>query len=68
MAKKKKIIDLKSKNLSFCENGIEYRLLRFKAENMTLDVIRYENEQEIDEFNIPFAHIPKALKKIIKPK
>ena len=68
MAKKKKIIDLKSKNLSFCENGIEYRLLRFKAENMTLDVIRYEDGQKLDEFNIPFAHIPKALKKIIKPK
>ncbi len=67
MAKKKKIIDLKNKNLSFCENGIEYKLLRFKAENMTLDVIRYEDGQKVDEFNIPFAHLPKSLKKIIKP-
>ena len=67
MAKKKKIIELKSKNLSFCENGIEYRLLRFKAENMTLDVLRFENGQKIDEFNIPFAHLPKSLKKTIKP-
>jgi len=67
MAKKKKIIDLKNKNLSFCENGIEYRLLRFKAENMTLDVVRYEDTQKLDEFNIPFAHLPKALKKMIKP-
>jgi hypothetical protein len=67
MAKKKKNIDLRDKNLEFSENGVTYKLLRFKAENMTLDVIRYENGIKIDEYNIPFAHIPKAMKKVIKP-
>jgi len=67
MAKKKKSIDLRNKNLEFSENGICYKLLRFKAENMTIDVIRYEGDKKLDEYNIPFAHLPKAMKKIIKP-
>ena len=67
MAKKKKSIDLREKNLEFSENGIRYKLIRFKTENMTLDVIRYENGTKLDEYNIPFAHIPKSMKKMIKP-
>jgi len=67
MAKKKKAIDLREKNLQFSENGITYRLLRFKASDMTLDVVRYRGTQKLDEYNIPFAHLPKSMKKIIKP-
>ena len=67
MVKKKKNIDLRNKNLEFTENGISYKLLLFKAENMTVDVLRYENGTKLDEYNIPFAHIPKAIKKLIKP-
>jgi hypothetical protein len=67
MAKKKKAVDLRSKNLEFTQNSITYKLLRFKAEDMTLDVIRYEEGRKIDEYNIPFAHLPKSMKKIIKP-
>jgi hypothetical protein len=67
MAKKKKNIELSNKNIEFTENGIRYELIRFKPESMTLDVIRYENGKKIDEFNLPFAHIPKAIKKMIKP-
>jgi len=67
VAKKKKSIDLREKNLEFSENGIRYKLIRFKTENMTLDVIRYENGTKLDEYNIPFAHIPKSMKKMIKP-
>jgi len=67
MAKKKKNIELVNKNLEFTENGILYKLIRFKPESMTLDVLRFENGIKIDEHNLPFAHIPKAIKKIIKP-
>ncbi|WP_457743536.1 hypothetical protein [Sulfurimonas sp.] len=67
MAKKKKNIDLSNKNLEFTENGVEYRLIRFKPENMTLDVLRYENGVKKDELNLPFAHLPKTIKKLIKP-
>ena len=67
MAKKKKTVELTQKNLEFIENGITYRLIRFKPQNMTLDVIRYENGTKLGEFNIPFAHLPKAIKRVIKP-
>ena len=67
MAKKKKSIELRDKNLEFTENGITYKLIRFKVDNMTVDVIRYENSTKIDEYNIPFAHLPKKMKKLIKP-
>lgn len=67
MAKKKKAVDLRHKKLEFTEKDITYKLMRFKPENMSLDVIRYENGEKLDECNIPFAHLPKALKKIIKP-
>jgi len=67
MAKKKKAVELAKKNLEFTEKNTTYKLIRFKPENMTLDVIRYENGEELGLFEIPFAHLPKALKKIIKP-
>ncbi|QOP44949.1 hypothetical protein [Sulfurimonas paralvinellae] len=67
MAKKKKVIELTQKNLEFTENGITYKLIRFKPDTMTLDVIRYEDKNRLDEFSIPFAHLPKSLKKIVKP-
>ncbi|MEN4052663.1 MULTISPECIES: hypothetical protein [Sulfurimonas] len=67
MAKKKKNLELRDKNLEFTENSITYKLIRFKPDNMTLDVFRYENGKKLDEYNIPFAHIPKAIKKLIKP-
>ncbi len=67
MAKKKRTVDLSAQNISFSENNIIYKLLRFKVDNMTLDVIRYEDGVKMDEYNIPFAHLPKALKKQIKP-
>ena len=64
---KKKAVDLTQKKLEFTENDTTYKLIRFKPEHMSVDVIRYENEAKLDEFNIPFAHLPKTLKKIIKP-
>jgi len=67
MAKKKKAIDLRGKNLEFSDNTTTYKLLRFKPQDMTLDTIRYEDGVKVDEFNIPFAHLPKDLKKIVKP-
>ena len=67
MAKKKKSIDLTQKKLSFVDKGITYKLIRFKPENMTIDVIRYEGEKKLDTFNIPFAHLPRELKREVKP-
>jgi len=67
VAKKKKSIELSQYNLSFVEKSITYRLIRFKPENMTVDVVRYEGEKRVDSFNIPFAHLPRELKRKVKP-
>jgi len=67
MAKKKKAVELTQKNLSFTERGITYKLIRFKPENMTVDVIRYESDKKLDSYNIPFAHLPRELKRVVKP-
>ena len=67
MAKKKKSIELTHKKLSFTDKGITYKLVRFRPENMTVDVIRFEGEKKVDTLNIPFAHLPRELKKIVKP-
>jgi len=66
MAKKKRI-DLTNKNLHFTGGGVHYQLLSFDPNNMTLQTLRLENDILMDEFTLPFAHLPKALKKIIKP-
>ncbi len=67
MAKKKKSIELTQQKLSFVDKGITYKLIRFKPENMTVDVIRYEGERKLDNYNIPFAHLPRELKRKVKP-
>ncbi len=67
MAKKKQSIDLSSKELSFSEKDREYKLLCFYPDKMIVDVMVYENSKKIGLDELPFAHLPKKLKKIIKP-
>ncbi|MEO1938264.1 MAG: hypothetical protein ABGW85_06445 [Sulfurimonas sp.] len=67
MAKKKKSKELTQQKLSFVDKGITYKLIRFNPENMTVDVLRYEGEKKLDTFNIPFAHLPRELKRKVKP-
>jgi len=67
MAKKKKICDLTSKNIEYIQNNAQYRILRFNPEYMTLHVIKYEDNEKREIVDMPFAHLPKAIKKIIKP-
>lgn len=64
---KKTVIDLKSQNISFEQNGQTIKLLSFKKSNMTLDIAIYEDEKFIKNSNMVFAHLPKSIKSIIKP-
>jgi hypothetical protein len=66
MAMKKENIDLKSKNIIFTMHNEKYKALRFYHAKMTLDIISTSSEKEGIK-NVPFAHIPKQIKKIIKP-
>lgn len=67
MAKKKKIIDLKNKNISYNENGFIYKLILFKTQEQKLEVGVYQEDKFIESRTIAFAHIPKTIKAKIKP-
>jgi len=67
MAKKKKICDLSKENIQYIQDNIKYKILHFNPAFMTLHVIKFEGEDKKDIVEIPFAHLPKAVKKRIKP-
>lgn len=67
MAKKKLIIDLKAKNISYEERNQTIKLLSFKKSNMSIDIAIYESDNFVKNDNIVFAHLPKHIKALIKP-
>ncbi len=64
---KKKVIDLSSKKLSFKQKDHYYHLINYNPNSMTLRCIIEDAHQQKKEIDFPFAHLPKDLKKIIKP-
>ena len=64
--KAKKTLELKNQNIAFEIEKISYKVIRFYPTKMTLDVMVFEDEKKQDMQNIPFAHLPKSTKKIIK--
>lgn len=68
MAKKKKSVELSDKKVEFNIEKISYKAIRFYPSAMTLDVMVHdENGAKVGMQNIPFAHVPKEVKKLIKP-
>ena len=67
MAKKKQLIDLKSKNIEYSVDNIQYKIESFNPNSMTVTLLRLEDDttQRVKDF--PFAHLPKNIKKTIKP-
>lgn len=67
MAKKRKAPqDLKALQLSFTENEVHYELLRYHPDRMEVHCKRIDKGESL-LIDLPFAHLPKALKKILKP-
>ncbi len=68
MAKKKKSIELSAQNIKFQIEKLSYKAIRFYPSQMTVDVmVHAEDGTKAGMQNIPFAHIPKEIKKLIKP-
>lgn len=68
MAKKKKSIELSDKKIEFKIENVSYKAIRFYPSTMTLDVMVHDEEGvKVGMQNIPFAHVPKEIKKLIKP-
>lgn len=66
--KKKKSIELSDKKISFIKEKISYKVIRYFPTAMTLDVIATdENGEKLGMQSLAFAHIPKEIKKLIKP-
>jgi hypothetical protein len=66
MAKKKKSIELSDRNLTCNVNEINYKLIRFYPSAMSVDVKEIGTDAKKGMQNIPFAHLPKETKKLIK--
>ena len=67
MAKNKKSIELSDKKISFQIKAVAYTAIRFFPTQMSVDVMVFEDGVKQGMQNIPFAHIPKETKKLIKP-
>lgn len=66
--KKKKSVELSDKKITFIVDKISYKAIRYYPTAMTLDVmVTDENGQKQGMQNLAFAHIPKEIKKIVKP-
>jgi len=66
--KKKKSIELSDKKINFMIQKVSYKAIRYYPTAMSLDVmVTDEDGIKLGMQNIPFAHIPKEIKKIIKP-
>jgi hypothetical protein len=66
--KKKKSIELSDKKITFNIEKISYKAIRYYPTAMSLDVMVSDKDGvKLGMQNIPFAHIPKEIKKIIKP-
>jgi hypothetical protein len=67
MAKNKKSIELMNSKISFTLERNLYNVIRFFPTKMTVDVMIFEDGVKEGIKTIPFAHLPKEIKKIIKP-
>ena len=67
MIKRKINEDLRGKNIEFEMLNEKYKAIRFYQSKMTLDVMLVNDPEKKGIINIPFAHIPKATKKLLKP-
>jgi len=68
MAKKKKSVELSSKKITFKIQELNYKVIRFYPTAMSLDVmVEDEDGTKKGMQNIPYAHAPKDVKKLIKP-
>ncbi|MFT7005461.1 MAG: hypothetical protein ACJAWW_002836 [Sulfurimonas sp.] len=66
--KQKKSVELSDKKINFMIQKTSYKAIRYYPTAMSLDVmVTDEDGTKLGMQNIAFAHIPKEIKKIIKP-
>ena len=67
MAKKKKVINLSEQSISYTEDERDIKVIAFNPNTMEVDVsITVEGEKK-RVMKLPFAHLPKEIKKLVRP-
>jgi hypothetical protein len=66
MAKKKKSIDLSNQNITFKTKEQTVKVLSLNLNSMDVEVIVMEDEKKKVK-KMPFAHLPKEIKKLVRP-
>ena len=67
MAKKKKVINLSEQDISYIEDERDIKIILFNPNTMEVDVsITVEGEKK-RVMKLPFAHLPKEIKKLVRP-
>ncbi len=67
MAKKQELINFKNKNITFEENSITYQVLNLRKPKMIVELASFSKNSFIKNKIIPFAHLPKNIKILVKP-
>jgi len=68
MAKKKKPLDLSDKNIKFSQNQQHFQVLSLNLNSMNVELIEtLEGENKKKVRKMPFGHLPKEIKKLIRP-
>ncbi|MBL4730077.1 MAG: hypothetical protein JKY28_01565 [Sulfurimonas sp.] len=69
MAKKKKSVELSDKKIKFTIEKRFFKAIRYYPTAMSLDAMELDEKgDKLGVINLAFAHIPKDIKKIVKPK
>lgn len=64
---KQKSIELSDKKITFSRENLSYKVIRFYPSKMTVDVMLFEDGVKQGMREMPFAHLTKEAKKLIKP-
>lgn len=67
MAKKKHSLDLSSRDITYESDEGSIKVLRFNPNAMTVDITICEAGQKVRLRTIPFAHLPKPIKRLVRP-
>ena len=68
MAKnKKKVINLSEQNISFVEKEREMKIISFNPNSMEVEVTVTEEGEKKKVMKLPLGHLPKEIKKLVRP-
>ncbi len=67
MAKKKKVINLSEQNIVYTEEERTIKIITFNPNTMEVDVSITVQDEKKRVMKFPFAHLPKEVKKLVRP-